>query len=120
MASWNRIVELLQVAHPPELSSSGPSAPSTMASDSAYREVVIRSPKSVVHLEYKPTALPTKPADGNWTRFVCISDTHTRNSFSVPDGDVLLHSGDLTTTGTVADFEKTLEWLYSMPHKIKM
>ena len=38
----------------------------------------------------------------------------------MPDGDVLLHSGDLTNTGTVDDFKKTMKWLYNLPHKIKM
>jgi hypothetical protein len=33
----------------------------------------------------------------SWTRFVCISDTHC-NTFEVPEGDVLLHAGDLTHT----------------------
>jgi hypothetical protein len=33
----------------------------------------------------------------SWTRFVCISDTHC-NMFDVPEGDVLLHAGDLTHT----------------------
>jgi len=31
-------------------------------------------------------------------RFVCISDTHC-NSINLPDGDVLIHSGDFTSTG---------------------
>ncbi|KAF8965761.1 Metallo-dependent phosphatase-like protein [Flammula alnicola] len=83
-----------------------------------YGDVVLKSPEEVVHLEYTPTRLAPKPSE-EWTRFVCISDTHSR-SFSVPEGDVLLHSGDLTNLGTVADFEKTMEWLYSLPHKIKI
>lgn len=29
------------------------------------------------------------------TRFVLVSDTHT-HTFPVPDGDILLHAGDLT------------------------
>ncbi|KAE9402854.1 Metallo-dependent phosphatase [Gymnopus androsaceus JB14] len=54
-----------------------------------------------------------------YTRFVCISDTHTRN-FPVPDGDVLLHSGDLTDSGTLEEFEKTMDWICQLPHKIKI
>lgn len=80
--------------------------------------VVLTSPKEIVHLEYDPETLPPRPSD-EWTRFVCISDTHSV-TFDVPDGDVLLHSGDLTNTGTVEDFKKTMGWLYSLPHKIKM
>ncbi|GLB45111.1 putative calcineurin-like phosphoesterase [Lyophyllum shimeji] len=77
----------------------------------------ITTASSIVHLEYKPAAL--SPVAPGWTRFVCISDTHTR-SFAVPDGDVLLHSGDLTNLGTLSDFQKTMEWLYSLPHKVKI
>ena len=80
--------------------------------------IVLASPKEIVHLEYNHETLPERPS-GEWARFVCISDTHSR-TFDVPDGDVLLHSGDLTNTGTVEDFRKTMRWLYNLPHKIKM
>ena len=33
------------------------------------------------------------------TRFVCISDTHNSN-VHLPDGDVLIHAGDLTNQGS--------------------
>jgi len=80
--------------------------------------IILTSPKEIVHLEYTPTTLSPRPSD-EWTRFVCISDSHSR-TFHVPDGDVLLHSGDLTNMGTVKDFQKTMEWLYHLPHKTKM
>lgn len=83
-----------------------------------YPDLTIRSAREIVHLQYSAASLPAPPSD-EWTRFVCISDTHSRN-FDVPDGDVLLHSGDLTMTGTLDDFEKTMEWITSLPHKIKM
>ncbi|KAF8068579.1 Metallo-dependent phosphatase-like protein [Lyophyllum atratum] len=83
-----------------------------------YTSCTITTPASVVYAEYDPETLPPVPSPA-WTRFVCISDTHTR-SFNVPDGDVLLHSGDLTNRGTLAEFEKTMEWLYSLPHKVKI
>ncbi|KAF9069831.1 Metallo-dependent phosphatase-like protein [Rhodocollybia butyracea] len=74
--------------------------------------------KEVVYVEYDdPLALP--PTSPSYTRFVCISDTHTR-SFPVPDGDVLLHSGDLTDTGTVEEFDMTMEWIRKLPHKVKI
>lgn len=82
-----------------------------------YTPRTITTATSVVHLEYDPNTLP--PVSQEWTRFVCISDTHTR-SFDVPDGDVLLHSGDLTNLGTLAEFRRTMEWLYSLPHKVKI
>jgi len=80
--------------------------------------ITLISPKEIVYLEYDPKTLPPRPSD-EWTRFVCISDTHSA-TFDVPDGDVLLHSGDLTNTGTVEDFKKTMGWLYNLPHKIKI
>ncbi|GLB43247.1 putative calcineurin-like phosphoesterase [Lyophyllum shimeji] len=82
-----------------------------------YNPQTITTPTSVVYLEYEPYTLP--PQSPGWTRFVCISDTHTRN-FAVPDGDVLLHSGDLTNRGTLPEFKKTMEWLYTLPHKVKI
>lgn len=78
----------------------------------------IRSPTSIVHLEYDIKQLEPVPSP-DWTRFVCISDTHTR-SFEVPDGDVLLHGGDLTIRGTVEEFANTVSWLRQLPHKFKI
>jgi len=86
--------------------------------DGTYRSVKKESPTAIVHLEYDPNSLPLPPSD-SWTRFVCISDTHSR-TFPVPPGDVLLHGGDLTQTGTRGDFETTMNWLYSLPHPIKI
>ena len=79
--------------------------------------VVIASSTAVIHLEYELESL--EPPPSGWTRFVCISDTHTR-SFPVPPGDVLLHSGDLTNTGTYREFQTTMDWLCGLPHKVKM
>ncbi|KZP20295.1 Metallo-dependent phosphatase, partial [Athelia psychrophila] len=76
------------------------------------------SPTAIAHLEYDIAALPPPPS-GAWTRFVCTSDTHCR-TFPVPPGDVLLHSGDLTNTGTLADFRGTLEWIRAQPHALKI
>jgi len=91
---------------------------STQAALLSYFPTALKSPTATVHLEYDPDALPPKPSE-DWTRFVCISDTHTHR-FDVPDGDVLLHGGDLTHTGKVVEFKKTMEWLYGLPHKLKM
>ncbi|KAJ3877547.1 Metallo-dependent phosphatase-like protein [Lentinula edodes] len=86
---------------------------------SLQENVTLRSPqsKNIVYLEYDLSNLP--PSSPGHTRFVCISDTHTRR-FPVPDGDVLLHSGDLTNTGTLQEFERTMNWIYELPHKVKI
>lgn len=54
-------------------------------------------------------------------RIVCVSDTHARHRrVAVPDGDLLIHAGDITNTGSlddVADFDR---WLGSLPHQHKV
>ena len=62
--------------------------------------------------------LPPHPGS-SWTRFVCISDTHSRQ-FPVPPGDVLLHAGDLSSWGYLEQLETTLEWLKTLDHRVKM
>jgi hypothetical protein len=56
---------------------------------------------------------PAQPA----IRVVCISDTHTHIPSTVPAGDVLVHAGDLTDSGSVAEIQAQVDWLSSLPHK---
>ncbi|CAF9910053.1 MAG: hypothetical protein GOMPHAMPRED_006937 [Gomphillus americanus] len=49
-------------------------------------------------------------------RIVCISDTHTFKP-SIPEGDVLIHAGDLTNEGTVAEIQPQIDWLSNQPHQ---
>jgi hypothetical protein len=84
---------------------------------------------AVVHFVYDVDNPPPRPdaekaasaqnGRSDWTRFICISDTHC-NTFQVPDGDVLLHSGDLTHTGRFRQMKPTIAWLKSLPHPHKM
>jgi Icc-related predicted phosphoesterase len=54
-------------------------------------------------------------------RIVCLSDTHLRTPVGgVPDGDVLVHAGDLTMGGTEAETEDALNWLDGLPHQHKL
>lgn len=71
-----------------------------------------------VYTEYD-VANPPLPAGPGWTRFICISDTHNRK-FEVPDGDVLLHGGDLTAYGASNELRKAIDWLSSLMHSNKM
>jgi hypothetical protein len=74
----------------------------------------------VVHTSYDPASPPPLPGPSSeWTRFVCISDTHTQ-TFDVPDGDVLIHAGDLTGTGRKEQMAVTGDWLIGMKHPVKM
>lgn len=38
----------------------------------------------------------------------------------VPDGDLLIHAGDLTARGTMAEWWAACEWLASQPHRDKV
>lgn len=53
-------------------------------------------------------------------RVVCLSDTHDRIVPDVPEGDLLIHAGDLTTAGTAADIQRQIDWLDSLPHRHKV
>lgn len=54
-------------------------------------------------------------------RIVCISDTHNCNEqVAVPDGDLLIHSGDATITGTLHEIKLFNRWFASLPHPVKI
>jgi Icc-related predicted phosphoesterase len=54
-------------------------------------------------------------------RIVCVSDTHGRHDLTaVPDGDILVHAGDLTRRGRLADVEAFDRWLAALPHRHKL
>lgn len=54
-------------------------------------------------------------------RVVCLSDTHDMfGDLYVPDGDVLLHGGDLSRRGTVEEVAASAAWLRSLPHRHKV
>ena len=54
-------------------------------------------------------------------RIVCLSDTHTCNEqISVPDGDILIHSGDATVNGTIPEVMEFNSWIEALPHRHKV
>jgi predicted phosphodiesterase len=54
-------------------------------------------------------------------KIVCISDTHNCNEqIAVPDGDLLIHSGDATSTGTTTEIRRFNRWFAGFPHKYKI
>lgn len=54
-------------------------------------------------------------------KVVCISDTHGITFPSdLPDGDVLIHAGDLSLSGQPHEIQQTLAWLRRFPHKYKI
>jgi 3',5'-cyclic AMP phosphodiesterase CpdA len=59
------------------------------------------------------------PRDKPAIRVVCISDTHDQTT-AVPDGDLLIHAGDLTNAGTIDDLQRQIDWLDALPHRHKV
>ncbi|KIK36615.1 hypothetical protein CY34DRAFT_504443 [Suillus luteus UH-Slu-Lm8-n1] len=54
-------------------------------------------------------------------RTICISDTHNTDvSALIPPGDILIHAGDLTHSGTPRELQATFDWLVSLPHEHKI
>lgn len=53
-------------------------------------------------------------------RLVCISDTHNQDLlYDLPEGDVLIHGGDLTGRGKVKEIAKALDWLATYTKRYK-
>jgi 3',5'-cyclic AMP phosphodiesterase CpdA len=102
-----------------------PCLPTGMPTLALPHRTCLTSRTSVVQLEYSaetgPSPKPEVPTSDSaqWTRFVLLSDTHARTC-AVPDGDVLVHTGDLTQMGTLKELRTTMEWLYTLPHPVKM
>ncbi len=54
-------------------------------------------------------------------RIVCISDTHgLARGIAVPDGDLLVHAGDLSAHGEPQQVAAEARWLRSLPHRHKV
>jgi len=55
-------------------------------------------------------------------RIVCQSDTHSIHERGplVPDGDVYVHAGDFTSTGTLQECQEFHDWVAKLPHKHKI
>lgn len=55
-------------------------------------------------------------------RIVCISDTHSLHDKMppIPDGDVLVHAGDCTSSGSLPELDEFTRWLGSLPHAHKI
>lgn len=64
---------------------------------------------SVPRVDPVPHDAPKPPG---YTRFVCVSDTHSRTDpIQMPYGDVLIHAGDFTELGLPSEVKKFNEWL---------
>jgi len=65
---------------------------------------------------------PKTPKPEGHTRFVCISDTHSRHGRikSIPSGDVLIHAGDFSNVGEPKDVKIFSDFLGTLPHTHKI
>lgn len=53
-------------------------------------------------------------------RIVCISDTHNKHKkITIPDGDVLVHAGDMSSVGHPHELSNAAQWMSKLPHKHK-
>lgn len=51
----------------------------------------------------------------------CISDTHQQHSLlNIPDCDVVVHAGDFTRIGSIADTKSFMVWFENLPAKHKI
>lgn len=54
-------------------------------------------------------------------KLIAISDTHGEHrSLEIPDGDVLIHAGDLTRHGSLEDVQEFNDFLGTLPHPHKI
>lgn len=53
-------------------------------------------------------------------RIVAISDTHNHIDFPIPEGDILIHAGDLTGMGRLAEVSRSLAAFGKLPHPFKV
>lgn len=60
------------------------------------------------------------PKNSSPIRIVCISDTHSNTGMTIPNGDLLIHAGDLTNDGSLEEIQKQVDWLDTLPHKEKI
>ncbi|SMR53743.1 unnamed protein product [Zymoseptoria tritici ST99CH_3D1] len=56
-------------------------------------------------------------------RIVCISDTHNRapgEGYTLPQGDILIHAGDLTNQGSYKELKKAVDWISFADFAVKI
>ena len=54
-------------------------------------------------------------------KLVFLSDTHNRHrNIKIPEGDILIHAGDVSSRGEKREIDDFIEWFQSQPHKHKI
>ncbi|KAI0765907.1 Metallo-dependent phosphatase-like protein [Trametes elegans] len=69
----------------------------------------------------EPQPVDMKDAS-QFIRIVCIADTHSAHDRMppLPPGDVLIHAGDLSQSGSTKEIKRALRWLSAAPHRHKI
>jgi hypothetical protein len=73
----------------------------------------------IYHASLSLQQLPASPKQHS-IKVVCLSDTHTQIPAEVPDGDLLIHAGDMGEMGDVEELQRQIDWLRSLPHAQKV
>ena len=54
-------------------------------------------------------------------KIICIADTHNKHQdINIPSGDVIVHAGDFSESGTRSETLNFLKWFSSLPHNYKI
>lgn len=54
-------------------------------------------------------------------KIICIADTHNKHKeLIIPSGDVIIHAGDITESGTRKETLDFLKWFSALPHPHKI
>ncbi|KAI9837678.1 MAG: hypothetical protein M1837_002720 [Sclerophora amabilis] len=69
-----------------------------------------------------PSLLSTAGLNEQPITLVLISDTHSCHSSldPLPEGDILIHAGDITEHGTIKEIEEFVQWFSTLPYKYKI
>lgn len=57
------------------------------------------------------------------SKLIFISDTHTLHSHKnliIPEGDFIIHCGDVSSRGSIPEIQDFLDWFSELPHKHKI
>ena len=88
-------------------------------SDPSWFELFLKFPlKTLVNSIYA-LRNPRVWSYGAKVKIVCISDTHNTQP-EVPPGDILIHAGDLSQSGSIEEIQAQLDWLKAQPHEHKV
>jgi predicted phosphohydrolase len=79
----------------------------------------LSSPAKFIAIALRHHIFAFTPPDGLGIRVVCVSDTHGKHP-TIPEGDILIHAGDLSVSGTRHEIQVMLDWLSMQPHLHKI